>query len=429
MSIDRQKITTVVWAYCKALNIDSETRTILANLMIRLAEKYSKYVPSVQVPENELALNVIKTGDYASVEDFLLNRLINNVTTFMFFDPLFRVKGQYNYNYKEVDICKEEIDESVDYIKKTIEQADYKVPGDLRESIFRKVIMHEFEHALKTGRIASKLDDSDLNIVTTISDILAKTPYANIIRSSSELRSINERIPVISGDHYGDLTNHDSLRFSRSNKSKYEKLDEILNENESVEMARCPVQAPVGASDLYYKFRNLESVSSPYYSTAEMLSALMGTRMTFDMLYVNPQEEMMKFNEKYNKFFQKAYNTDEGAFNIVCGELEKWNITSKLYGMVPEKIKLESTILLAFYGTLAERFKNNPGETLDAWRRIKDNCLVFGPEFEKDYSNIEAPLIKQYYSLIKDIEFFLDKSITNRMEIDHLMRSDQSMGM
>lgn len=319
--MDIQKINDYIDAYSKAIELPEDYKKILKELMPRIIEKYSKTISSVSVKEDDYTRYVIKpvNGEY-SVEDFFLNRLMRNVWAV---DSQSIAKGDYSPTDMRVNIdenaVKTQLDGRIDMSRK-----DFTA---VTETARKKVIMHEFEHALQTQFRGESLDFRYRSAYKRIIEEVKKInngKYAELIQSYEEINT----------PEYGEFEDcvHVGLHYS-SMQSKTKRtyrevegegnLNEIFNETEALEMANAkPQMRRIYPNGVYYVISNRESSNYPITNYGNILKSLLGDELTFTGMYLEPEKLFKTFNMKYNDIFQDAYSSDKDAWQILIEQLK-----------------------------------------------------------------------------------------------------------
>lgn len=319
--MDIQKINDYIDAYSRAIELPDDYKEILKELMPRIIEKYSKTRSSVSVKEDDYDKYVIKpvNGEY-SIEDFFLNRLMRNVWSI---GSSAKAKG----NYRADSMCVQ-IDDS-----KLETQLVGKIdnPGanfeEICEIARKKVIMHEFEHALQTQFNGECLDFRYRSAYKRIIEEVSKInngKYAESIHSYDEINDPeygNFETCVHLGLDYHYPTRKDIITYS--DVAGRVNLNEIFNETEAIEMAGARAQTQhTYPNGVYYIIRNRESSNYPITNYGNILKNLIGDELTFTGMYLNPEELFKTFNAKYNDVFQTMYETDKDAWQILIEQLK-----------------------------------------------------------------------------------------------------------
>lgn len=365
--MDKVKVNDFVNAYSRVLNLDNYTRDILLELMGNIIQKYEKIIPNVPVSMDQGSVYLIKpqNGKY-SVEDFFLNRLMRNVWVISEINQSSvdmglsdaHTKGQFIASNQELSLNYPKLDKQLETIKEKLESMgrNYeKAKSDAK----KKVIMHEFEHALQT-KYDDKLEFRTRYSYSQISDELEKMKkYSNIIRTYDE-------IPKELGDssHYVFCGTHcsSSLENKLSNTYRevngFDNLNEILNESESLEMSGYNLNVFSildNNSGNMFPLRNWESSNSSITNYGDLFKTIFGKQNSFSLMYLNPIEGFKKFNSEYNDIFQAEYSSNKDAIELfitAITEIKKTNSEE-------DHLKLNATLAKCLHKKV-EKDLNNP---------------------------------------------------------------------
>ncbi|MDD5888505.1 MAG: hypothetical protein PUC82_03330 [bacterium] len=226
-------------------------------------------------------------------------------------------KGQFFPEYQEVMLNQAKIDSQLDYCEKYFNsKANFL---ELQKSAAKKVVMHEFEHGLQT-RYDHELDQRFRHSYENISNELAKMPqYRGMIR-------LYEEIPkeIGAGSVYLSTGCHISSRLEQPGVKTYRKIDgvdnlnEILNETESLEMARQKtyLYSLIGKDGNCFPLRNPESSNDVITNYGNLFKIVFGGKNTFNLMYIDPISAFQDFNNLYNDVFQNIYNSDKDASEL-----------------------------------------------------------------------------------------------------------------
>lgn len=319
--MDIQKINDYIDAYSKAIELPEDYKKILKELMPRIIEKYSKTRSSVSVKEDDYTRYVIKpvNGEY-SIEDFFLNRLMRNVWSI---GSSAKAKGNYRADSMCVQIDDSKLETQL-VGKIDNPRANFE---EICEIARKKVIMHEFEHALQTQFNGECLDFRYRSAYKRIIEEVSKInngKYAESIHSYDEINDPeygNFEACVHLGLDYHYPTRKDIITYS--DVAGRVNLNEIFNETEAIEMAGARAQTQhTYPNGVYYIIRNRESSNYPITNYGNILKNLIGDELTFTGMYLNPEELFKTFNAKYNDVFQTMYETDKDAWQILIEQLK-----------------------------------------------------------------------------------------------------------
>lgn len=337
MNINR--VNDYIDAYAKAIDMPLEYINIVKELMVKIITKYEKIYPQISVQDDDYDKYVIKpqNGQYTT-EDFFLNRLMRNVW-YIKYDA--KTEGQYFINRMTVKFNKEKM--------KT--QLSNQVPTDLvefkewDEIANKKVVMHEFEHALQTSFKKGTLDNDNKIIYQKIFEEVGKIKngkYANEIYNYQEIDKLNVGTQEIF-THSGVLYSNQILNIPTYNHVQgIEEFNEILNETESLEMAEAKEQGTkhYKKNNTYFRFRNIESNNCYITNYGDLVKILIGKKLSFIGMYLNPHKFLRAFNYRYNDIFQKEFKNDMTAIENLIIQIKKIKDTDDVY----ERLKLEKVL-------------------------------------------------------------------------------------
>jgi len=336
MNIER--INDYIDAYSRAINITPEVTSILKELIPNLVKKYSATITSIPVEQDGYDKYVIKPvdGKY-SIEDFFLNRLFRNVWE-VYLKTNSVEKGGFEPNYMEIGFNMPLIEKQLVGSINT-EREDFK---ELDAIARKKVIMHEFEHALQTQYSGKALFD-----------IRYKRIFEEIrkAKDGKYKDETNEYSESVFRNDYGtqETYTHSGLHYSGKNKdvqtyrevSGFDNLNEIFNETESLEMAGARTQVKiVYKNNTYYRVKNVESSNSSITNYGVLLKALLGPKETFIGMYLNPNRMFAEFNKEYNTIFQEAFGNDKSAWENVINQIESIKASDSL----EDRLKLDTVL-------------------------------------------------------------------------------------
>ena len=210
--MNKQKVNDFVDAFCDALSLKQGYRITLKELMENIITKYEKSVHTI--PSDSNVYLIKPTNGAYSVEDFFLNRLMRNVWAVSVVDDIDE-KGAFTPAYNDIAFNIKKINSQMDKYQDILGN-DFMTK---RESARKKVVMHEFQHALQTV-YTDELDMQRRVGYKKISDELKKYPqYDSILRRYEELpKGLGDSSKYIStGTHYSSNTNLPSFITYRNN--------------------------------------------------------------------------------------------------------------------------------------------------------------------------------------------------------------------
>lgn len=314
--MNREKINDFLGAYSRALNLPQETTDILQELLPKMINKYSQHTPTVSEKQDDYNRYIIKpvNGEY-SIEDFFLNRLMRSVLRFTTsYEPKDKEKGGFLDGTCLIDLNEWSIERQIDV------NLPPNTPGfnDMKRVARKKVIMHEFEHAMQTQyNKDTDIDKIYKKVYRKIIDEILRIgngKYRSVIRTADEIEraTVNDSLNVTLKHNGLKVKNHVS-------KSYMENTNEIFNESEALEMVGARVQDyrmfPDGS---YFPRRNVESSNRNITNYADLLKILIGEKNAFAGMYLDPLKMFEIFNKRYGDIFQEQFGNEKDAwFNLV----------------------------------------------------------------------------------------------------------------
>ena len=152
--MDIEKINDFIEAYSRAIQLSPEYTEVLKELLPKIIRKYSKIVQDITEKQDDYDKYIIKpiNGKY-SVEDFFLNRLMRNVLE-VEVDNISNDghKGGYLDELQKITLSPSIISKQLDGLL----SANIPNLETIKKTASKKVVMHEFEHALQSQCKTSK---------------------------------------------------------------------------------------------------------------------------------------------------------------------------------------------------------------------------------------------------------------------------------
>lgn len=397
MNIDR--INDYVDCWSKAVKVPSEYADVVKELLPKLIIKYTPAYISVTQEDDEYDKYVIKpkNGQY-SLEDFFLNRLLRNVWAF-------GLSSSSKGDYTPDDLC---VNFNESNMKIQLAKVINKERDDFKEldAIARKkVIMHEFEHALQTRFEMSSLDmryrETYKNIIENIKSI-KKGKYSEEVYDYEYLRDkdyFGERERYIStGLHYSGTAK--GVRTYRDIKG-FDNLNEIFNESESLEMAGAKKQIyRVYDKRYYYEIRNMESSNYAITNYGNLIKILLGYKTTFKGMYLDANSAFETFNERYNSIFKQYFNNDKDAIENLIITLDKIKRDNELEDHLFLQEVLAKCLQLKVENNLNKVSKDELNEEL---KSFKSSC-VWGVDKQAREELKHYHILLKIKSLINELE-------------------------
>lgn len=328
--MNRERINDYIDCWAKAIQVPREYVDVIKELLPSIIEKYSKeYGDSVSVESDKYKSYVIgpKNGEY-SMEEFFLNRLLRNIWSF---GNITGSKGDYTAAYMEINFNEAKIQRQ---LKGQIDERRADFPN-LDAAARKKVIMHEVEHALQTKYSSQILDirfrDNYRKIIEEIQKY-KNGKYRNETRSYDELMK-GEKFGEYDEYLFSGLHCSGKVRKFRTYREVegFDNLNEIFNESESLEMAKCSIQGyKMYGKGIYRELRNAESSNTSITNYGYLIKTLLGTRTTFKGMYLNPNEVFTTFNQRYSDIFKKYFENDKDAWENLIIQIDKIKKTDSL---------------------------------------------------------------------------------------------------
>lgn len=316
-----EKINDFIDAYSKTLQIDNEYTDILKELIPKLVTKYSKMFTSIPVEQDNENKYIIKpVNEKYSIEDFFLNRLMRNVLSLNIGNIGNREKGGFIDSKQTIDLDIELIDKQ---LKGVISEKNPEFQ-EFSQIAKKKVIMHEFEHALQTQfkpeAFVSVFGEKNYKKIFAEVSKIKNGKYKNIIVGDDEFnRNLIECDSSIMFD-----VKHNGLLDKDIDHTFYENINEIFNETEALEMANAKAQdKKVYPDGTYFVRKNNESSNRNITNYGNMIKVLLGPKWTFRGMYFNPQEMFKQFNKRYGEIFKEVYGKDSDAWDCLVKQINE----------------------------------------------------------------------------------------------------------
>lgn len=331
--MDRQKISDFIDIFVSELNPgnDYNYAATLKELVGNLVDHYSKLgITSVPVQQDGFKHYMIKptNGEY-SLEDFFLNRLFFNVRKI---ETQSNSKGHYDNSDQSIGFNFKSIDGQFKHEPLLLKPEHSAV----RERAKKKVVMHEFEHAMQSRfDVDSKANPSPitLGMYDKISRVNGGR-YAGILNSRSNvekggiaLHNYNLHVGLYTPSN-SPLAN-DAYRtdYIDDNKSHHN-MNEIFNESESLLMAgvekpQTILTYPKSSSGNFVPIFNNESSNAHITTFGFMLKQVMGAEESFKGMYFQPTIMMKKFNQDFGDIFAAKYGNGKSAWEHLQAKISE----------------------------------------------------------------------------------------------------------
>lgn len=307
--MDKIKVEKVVDVFCDNLNIDNiRYRNIIKELMVNIIQKYET-CGIKEIEDDQQYLIKSNNGKY-SVEDFFLNRLLFNVTEFEVKDSGGR--ADYSDYQRKITINRNKLATLLDKYSTMLFTDEQKFLAA------KKVVMHEFEHALQTSfekgpyindfehykSLYTRLLSANLSIqLNEIYDGRKLLQYSgNGRRIQSGLMGSNDH------DLYKKYVGTFYLNPNNNRYTSENNINEIFNESEALLMS--------GSNENKQEFfpsgnrinvRNVESSNFLITNYGFMLKILIGEQKTFEGMYLDRNVIINYFNSNFGKIFEQVF--------------------------------------------------------------------------------------------------------------------------
>ena len=296
--------------------IEMSLKDFVMQLLQNIHNYYKDRIPYIPTSLDNNSEYIVKSErDFYSLEDFLINRLLRNISEIENREQSILPQSNYDYAFGSILIDKNRIHDHLEIV-------DQK----------RKLVAHEILHGLKTQFIDH-----------------------NIFRSEdyySLKERLKQRIPNEVNDYgfthgtgQNGLYSHIGLTIKKG-PVNMTYLDEIFNEIDAIRFS-CDNYKYLDKLDngLYLFLRNPESSNTYITNYAFIMERLLDKDTLFAGLYLDPYEIINKINSLYTGIFQKHYNSSKSAIEII---VEQIDIIKKH----PDSTMIHITLLEAFYDCL-----------------------------------------------------------------------------
>ena len=307
-----------VLARCKGFN--TEITNIVKEYMQKVISKYEKVFPNgidASLDNNKYFIKPVN-GRY-SIEDFLLNRMFRSINSMEANHVDGEVSATFYPAISKISYDKSKMVRSLySYFLKIGREKYYILKNkDIIKTRFKHTIMHELGHALKNkydGCYDCRFEDDYKRVY----DELAKLKeYNSILTPYDEIRKSKDE------DNYQRCV-FNGLAYCGKKKNKgfvngnHLILDEEINESEAMEFSGYNT----GTIKIYYfdgGFVRNRNLGVGYYSDCgDMFRILLGDKEIFELLYVDPEKGIKKFNSLYNDVLREFYGSEKTALDLLA---------------------------------------------------------------------------------------------------------------
>lgn len=275
----------------------------LTNMLFDIYDEYKNVFPYLSCKDDKTTDYILKSenGMY-SLESFLINRLIKNISSIQFIKQYFAPDSHFDPDSREI-----------------VFDAD-RFRG-LNNDQRKKVVYHEFLHALKTDYI-----DSQFFQYRQYFDLKEKIKqvYPGKTNDFTLKDELEEGIYSVSR-HTGICYRRGSEKYVKNKID--ENIDEILNESESIKISNDNNMYLLSIRNSNQKMlvHNGESSNCAITNYGFLLKTLLSTKILFKGQYLEPDYLVESFNMLYSDIFRNEYNMsdDSTAWDIFSNEINK----------------------------------------------------------------------------------------------------------
>ena len=317
--MDIEKINDFIEAYSRAIQLSPEYTEVLKELLPKIIKKYSKIVQDITEKQDDYDKYIIKpiNGKY-SVEDFFLNRLMRNVLE-VEVDNISNDghKGGYLDELQKITLSPSIISKQLDGLL----SANIPNLETIKKTASKKVVMHEFEHALQSqckrgGDIYPLVKGSYNRVIEEILKI-GNGKYRSIIQTFDEI----EKKPA---QYNSKAIKHNGLIGESYPQGIIDNTNEILNETEALEMTETKPLFRISYPDeTYFLVRNGESSNCNITNYGDLIKILVGEKRAFLGMYIKPERMFEAFNSQYEELFQETFGNEKTAWENLMGQINK----------------------------------------------------------------------------------------------------------
>lgn len=368
MNINRLKIIIDEWY--KYLDKDGVTelekdieipfKDFIIQLLQNIYNYYKDVITYIPVNQDNNSEYIIKpkNGVY-SLEDFLINRLLRNISLINYRKQSLLPDSHYDRSFGEISIDKNRVKNSLTDVGQR-----------------RKLVAHELLHGLKTQFV-------DHNIFRI------KDYYA--LKETLKIKLPQEVNDFAYNQGNGQNGMYSHIGLTRKKHSlNMSNLDETFNEVDAIRFSNdsyCDI-AEVG-NKVYVVLNNPESSNTFITNYAYIIEKLLDKKTLFTGMYINPDIMIDSINRQYTNIFNKNYNNSKTSIETIIAEIS-------LIKKVPDCIDRQLKFLETFHECMDQHAKINGLNEQDydnnilflgnhGLLEIKDNKLT--PHSSLSYSN------------------------------------------
>lgn len=276
-------------------------KDFVMEILNNVYDEYKDVIGYIPVTNDSCAEYIIKpkNGCY-SLEDFLINRLLRNISMIEYKEQYFMSESHYDYHFGELL-----------YDKNRIEN---KLKNILQK---RKLVAHELLHGLKTQFVDSYIFRTD-EYFKFKEKLKKRKPFeVNNFRyeSNDGTNGLCSHIGLEPNRRYLKCLNRENEYCDTVN------LDEIFNEIDAIKMSKDEYMVyKQFTNGLCMKIRNPECSNAFITNYAYLIKRLLDKKILFLGMYIEPQVVFNQINI-YTSIFQKHYDSDKTALEIILEQL------------------------------------------------------------------------------------------------------------
>ena len=311
MNIEKLKIYVDYWyEYVEKKNIDLLEKEIgmsfkdfVIEILNNVYNEYKDEIQHIPVDKDNCSEYIIKPKNgYYSLEDFLINRLLRNVSMINYVEQGIASESHYDYAFGEILIDNERV------------QSQLK---DIRQK--RKLVAHELLHGLKTQFMDNNVFRSDEYF--KLKEKLKMQRFDEVNDFSYNMghgqNGLCSHVGLEEKQRYLKLLNISDKHFDAGN------LDEIFNELDAIRVSKDTYKEVKQFNNgLCIIIKNPESSNAYITNYAYIIERLLDKETLFVGMYIEPQVMFAQINKLYTDIFQKQYDSNKTAIEIIIEQLE-----------------------------------------------------------------------------------------------------------
>ena len=299
---------------------------------------YKDVYPKISTSEDSFTSYAIKDHNgYYNLEDFLLNRLFNNLKKVYIDHDQSTTISSYQSINKAIYFAKDAFSK---YILNTLNGDKFK--NKYLKKFIASIFDHELGHALKnrTFNGISLYHDNRAILYENLIDILDEDneellDYIPIerIKSDNEIYiNILQGLRTVYNYKYKDMIKSDDdinfgIGYNQMSLENYRYLNELFQEVESryymSSFDEPNYKRLIGKNDNYINITRPFSSYSAIFNYGDILLSLIGLKDFFQVTYLDSNKVLKKFNNNYRTISRSIFNNKLSAINNVNITLEK----------------------------------------------------------------------------------------------------------